>query len=435
MQWTEDQVIDQAPDAASVKAGRGLANPGKWPLLGASEVALWGEAKGSGQKPYQTRIDLKQLGYKCSCPSRKFPCKHALGLFLLYARSPDIFSAGDPPEWVSSWLEQRGQRAEKKAEKASKPVDAQAQAKRAEKRMEKIGAGAAELQRWLYDTVRGGLATLPERDRQFWQNIAARMIDAQAPGLATTLRSMSDTAYYAAGWEQQAWEKLTQLYLATEGIARIEQLPPEQQEDLRAAVGLPYTQEKLQAQDGVPDTWWVLGKQEYVDERLTTVKYWLKGQQSNRFALILQFIVPNQPREIPLVAGTQLEATLVFYPGSYPLRAMIKEQGDTQPFAPLTGYADLSVLEEVRADTVAASPWAQQFPAVLSEITPELVGERLLLRDRNNKVLFTESTFDARWMLLALSGGHPLSVAGIVEFQTIHPLGAWTGANYYTLAQ
>ena len=264
MQWTEDQVLDQAPDAASVKAGKALANPAKWPLLGASEVALWGEAKGSGKKPYQTRIDLKQIGYKCSCPSRKFPCKHALGLFLLYARSPDLFSTDDPPEWLIDWLEQRGQRAEKKAEKASKPVDAKAQAKRAEKRMAKVTAGAEELQRWLHDMARGGLATLPERNYQFWQTIAARMVDAQAPGLAAALRSMNDIAYHAPGWEQHAWEKLTQLYLTTAGVARFEQLTPARQEDLKAALGIPYPQEQLKGE--VEDTWWVLGKQERAEE-------------------------------------------------------------------------------------------------------------------------------------------------------------------------
>ncbi len=82
--WTTDLVLGLAPDAASAKAGRGQAGPGKWTGLGAQDTVLWGEVQGSGQKPYQVRVDLGGPVFKCSCPSRKFPCKHALGLMLIY---------------------------------------------------------------------------------------------------------------------------------------------------------------------------------------------------------------------------------------------------------------------------------------------------------------------------------------------------------------
>lgn len=54
---TEEQIIQLAPDAASVKAGKGLAVPGKWVLLACSERAVWGHCQGSGKNPYQTAID------------------------------------------------------------------------------------------------------------------------------------------------------------------------------------------------------------------------------------------------------------------------------------------------------------------------------------------------------------------------------------------
>jgi len=71
---TADQITALAPDAASLKAGRGLATPRKWQDLGADGGALWGLALGSGAEPYQTRLDLTDFASKCSCPSRKFPC-------------------------------------------------------------------------------------------------------------------------------------------------------------------------------------------------------------------------------------------------------------------------------------------------------------------------------------------------------------------------
>ena len=433
MSWTEDQVLALAPDAASAKAGKGLATPAKWPLLGASEVALWGEAKGSGKNPYQTRIDLSQLGYKCSCPSRKFPCKHALGLFLLYVRQPSIFSPDSPPTWVSEWLEQRTQRSEKQHQKASQPIDEKAQAKRAALRSEKVAAGVDELQRWLKDTVRNGLATLPSREDRFWSATAARMVDAQAPGLASSLRAMGAIAYYATGWEWKAWEALTQLYLVTEGFKRHEQLPPGLQEDVKAALGFTYPQETLRAQPGIDDTWWVLGKQEIPEERITGVRYWLKGEQSGRYALILQFIAPGQPRELTLLPGSRLQASLVFYPGGYPLRAIVKTHQGTQPFTPPVGYPDLLALENETSAALAAQPWLNQMPVVLNSVTPLVAHDQLWLLDQSKRAILVTNQPDAQWKILALSGGQPIAVAGVVEHQTISLLGGWAFGNYHLL--
>src|SRR3954453_23342265 len=100
-----------APDAASVTAARKLARPGAWTEAGHDEQAVWGLCKGSGARPYQTQVDLEGPAYKCSCPSRKFPCKHALALLLRYAGC-DV-PASEPPEWVREWRDERAARAER----------------------------------------------------------------------------------------------------------------------------------------------------------------------------------------------------------------------------------------------------------------------------------------------------------------------------------
>ena len=89
MQFSAESVLALAPDAASAKAANGLTKPGQWPLLGANEAALWGECQGSST--YQTQVDLAGPSFRCSCPSRKFPCKHGLALLLC--------SAQRPPNW------------------------------------------------------------------------------------------------------------------------------------------------------------------------------------------------------------------------------------------------------------------------------------------------------------------------------------------------
>src|SRR5271154_2663051 len=98
--FTEDQIIGLAPDTGSIKSGRDLAIASKWVRFGASEKTVWGECQGSGALPYQTCVDLtNEPAFKCTCPSRKFPCKHGLGLLLLYCRQAASFGQ-DLPDWV-----------------------------------------------------------------------------------------------------------------------------------------------------------------------------------------------------------------------------------------------------------------------------------------------------------------------------------------------
>src|SRR6185312_11440125 len=101
-----------APDAGAAKAGRDLATGRKWRSIARrGDVAVWGECQGSGASPYQTQVDLHGPAFRCSCPSRKFPCKHGLGLLLLLSADPAAFTDAQPPEWVAAWLASRAERA------------------------------------------------------------------------------------------------------------------------------------------------------------------------------------------------------------------------------------------------------------------------------------------------------------------------------------
>ena len=136
MNFSEEQILSMAPDESSRKAGKELANPSKWLNRSHSERALWGECQGSGKYPYQTQIDLTNVSFKCTCPSRKFPCKHGLGLLLTFARDKKSFKEESEPGWVTEWLDRREEREEKKVGKQKeKKADPLAQAKRQENRL------------------------------------------------------------------------------------------------------------------------------------------------------------------------------------------------------------------------------------------------------------------------------------------------------------
>src|SRR6266568_7558945 len=114
---SNDQVLALAPDSSSAAAGKKLGDAKHWKSLGQNPEALWGECQGSAL--YQVRIDLSTLTITCSCPSRKLPCKHGLGLLLLTVDSPKAVPTAEPPEWVTSWLAKRAANSKPKEPKDS----------------------------------------------------------------------------------------------------------------------------------------------------------------------------------------------------------------------------------------------------------------------------------------------------------------------------
>ena len=104
--WTEAQVVKLAPDDSSVSAARRLTNPAVWSDTGSTEILVWGKCQGSGKTPYQVSVDLAGPTFRCSCPSRKFPCKHALALLLLWVRGNGaVADAEQAAEFAREWAE------------------------------------------------------------------------------------------------------------------------------------------------------------------------------------------------------------------------------------------------------------------------------------------------------------------------------------------
>jgi len=111
-----------APDQASLNAARKLLDPAKWPLLATdTQGLLWGECQGSGATPYRVALSEADAGYKCSCPSRKFPCKHSLALMWIRAEGKLTFTTDETPDWVKDWVSRRRGGGAKAATDEDKP--------------------------------------------------------------------------------------------------------------------------------------------------------------------------------------------------------------------------------------------------------------------------------------------------------------------------
>ncbi|WP_342644973.1 SWIM zinc finger family protein [Mucilaginibacter sp. CSA2-8R] len=435
MQLTEDQIFSLAPDEASKKAGRDLATPAKWVSLGVSAQALWGECKGSGSKPYQTQVDLTNVAFKCSCPSRKFPCKHGLGLLLLNSRQPGLFQTANMPGWVSDWLSKRSEKEEKKAEKAEKPVDENALAKRQQAREQKVNAGIQELLMWIKDIVRNGIISLPEKGAAFWENMARRMVDAQAPGLAAMVRQLAATPFWNEGWQSSFMDNLLQIYLVTEGYQHIGNMNPDLQADIRAAIGFTVNQDELRQQEGIHDNWLVLGKEVREEQQLSVEENWLYGIQSGQYALFLQFSARGQVNQVSLMPGSYIKAELVYFPSAVPYRCLIKNHTVINPPQSVAHRACTTwpQVAEYEAMLNTKLPFGNTMPIVVADLKPVQFQKQWWLQDNQGYLCKIADGFKSIYKLLALSGGEALPMAVIGKENVYRPLGVWYQNTYQFL--
>ena len=481
--WTASQVLSLSPDAGSTRRGKSLATLSKWSMLAQTKRAIWGECKGSGKNPYRTAIDLAvdEPAFRCSCPSRKFPCKHALGLFLLWTQA-GTYSQGDPPEWVAKWLQKRDKNTQRIIQKATQShaqsrgqsqqedlsktvsetgavaadvaVDMAAIAKKIQqtqqrqaKRIENVSEGVIDLEQWLQDIIRAGLADLPNQPYRFWDQTAARLVDVQAPGLARRVKALSAIPLSGKGWPERMLKALGSLYLLCQSFKQLESLSPMMQAEVLRQVGLPQNKEELHRRaaagdsfvSSTTDIWHVLGRVVIEEDVLKVQRVWLWSVSSQKAALILSFAHGRrQPLDTSLMPGDSFEGRLLFYPGTGVQRALVVSKTEAAHQSRLKSRLSIGV-ERVEAaiahyaQALSENPWLAEFPIVLSKVWLHHHSGTWYLRDAEHKRLPISPFFTEGWEMLAMSGGRSLCVFGEWNGELFSPLSAWTEKTFVTL--
>ncbi|MFE7139608.1 SWIM zinc finger family protein [Streptomyces sp. NPDC057644] len=438
--WSVEQVLALAPDAASRKAGTRLGAAGPWSGTGCDATgAVWGLCKGSGSTPYRTVIDTTGPACSCSCPSRKFPCKHALGLLLLLASDDTAFRPGEPADWAAAWIEGLRARAARKEEPAADgdgargPVDTAAARKRAERRAERVTGGAQELEQRLADLLRGGLAATDRSGYGLWEETAARMVDAQAPGLAARVRELGAITGSGPGRPVRLLEECGLLHLLDTAWLGRDRLPDPLAATVRTRVGLPMSAEG----PPVRDHWLVLAQYDTPDGRLVTRRIWLYGRGSGRIALLLSFGAAGRAPAQALPVGATIDAELTPYPGGGQLRAELGEQfGATAPAGPPPGIA-AAAAPAVYGNALRDDPWLDAWPVTLRDVIPVPSKDGWQVADAHADTYADGRTGSALpiapaalsrpglWKLVALSGGGPVTVFGEIGHRGFDPFTAW----------
>ncbi|CAA9404555.1 MAG: FIG01127675: hypothetical protein [uncultured Nocardioides sp.] len=439
--WSPRQVSDAAPDASSLTAARRLATPGPWRETGCNEVLVWGQCQGSGKTPYQVSVDVVAPAYRCSCPSRKFPCKHALALLMLWAEGV-LEDSGQMAGFAREWADQRAERASGGPARhgGDTAPDPEAQAKRLAERTARMDAGVADLRVWMGDLVRGGLAAARTQPTSWWDQAAARLVDAQLPALADRVREAGSQVHARPDWADHLLTELGRWWVITSAWQRREALDPVEQADLRVAVGWSQASSEVREVDQRPGPWTVLGAHRSDDGRLQQQRTWLR-HDDGELVVVLDFAGYGQSLATPQLSGARLDVTVARYPGSAPRRGMFVDLPTASgSVATLTGGTTLAAATEDAARSLETAPWRSRHPAALAGVTlgrPSAGsgtssrspgtpgGSDWLVVDATGSVPMTADADP--WLLLAVSGAHEVDVFGELDGGAFRPLSLWTG--------
>jgi len=393
MGLTRSAIEAMAPDQSALTAASSLLKPAKWPVRARSGGLIWGECQGSGANPYRVVADTDEHGSKCTCPSRKFPCKHALALMWLFVDDGATFQDADIPAWVNDWMGRRRKggapAASGEAKSLNSARDAMADAppdpkatarkqaaagKRAQDTRRSVRAATEDLDGWIEDQLRTGLSGFLNELGERCRRIAARLVDAKAGALASRIDEMPSRLLVLPA-EQRVDGVIAELgKLALLTCAW--RAAPDDPDLQREIIGSETREEVLANADAprVRSLWEVLGERVLTRrDGLVSQATWLMNLAPGpqRFAVLLDFFPASAGRRSgAFVPGDRFMAELVFYPAQAPLRAVIAKRdescdapdasSDTWPDAAADPVADL-------AEQALAAPWRIETPVLLPE--------------------------------------------------------------------
>jgi hypothetical protein len=462
---TPEQVLLLAPDRAAAAAASTASDPAAWSAAGCDDQALWGQYIATSAEPYEVAVDLEGPAFRCSCPSRKVPCKHCLGLLLMHAHhrvapakrlpfaqqwmqrrdrhptsrdSPpvaDVRSSGD--DEVATEADAAGTRTGARLG-ATDPQREQRQLDRAER----MRSGLHELDRWLADRVRGGLASPVLADPDTWDRLAARLVDSQCGGLANRVKRIATRVGQHARWHEDVLEEMAVLHALAQGALRTSTLPLDLADGVHAAAGLTVHKDDVLA--GVPSTarWTVLGESRVREDKITVQRTWLASQGApsrpgaapiTTWAMVLAFGAFGNEVTTEHHVGSEFDADVHWYPGAVPLRALVGRCHD-QP-RPSTSPPEAHTVADAVASAgwaVAVEPWLERFPVVVRACALPLGNGRWTLADHTGAMPIVPG-FRRLAELVALGGGDSIVVMGELSADGVLPLTAWAGGGVVLL--
>lgn len=256
---TEQQITALAPNPNAASNARKISLNGGFVsrMRSKDDTFYMGECKGSGKSNYVVSVDFVDESapvFRCSCPSRQFPCKHSLALMFEMMNKKE-FSVGEIPEDILKKREKKEAREAKKAERSKEGEDVSAEGSE-ESRAKRAKAGKAARTKKIKKQLEGlkltgqlvgnlmnaGLSTMGSVSIKTYRDLAKQLGDYYLPGPQAYLNQLvfemesyqkdQDKGHYTAAVEilkkLHALDKKASVYLNE----KLEQDTPEADDDI-----------------------------------------------------------------------------------------------------------------------------------------------------------------------------------------------------------
>lgn len=231
---SEEFINSTAPNQNAILNAWGLVRKNSFVKLNISpdETVIFGECVGSGASNYVTSADFVKPDspvFRCTCPSRQFPCKHALGLMYAYVGGKK-FTTEPIPTDILDKRDKLEKREEKKkvtrtasddnnpsqdavgtSKVSSKKTNKSALVKKIKAQLE----GLELLEKIISNTLQGGLGSIHEKSLKILEDQAKQLGNYYIPGAQFALRGLINLFRISENHERtysKAVEELTVLY-------------------------------------------------------------------------------------------------------------------------------------------------------------------------------------------------------------------------------
>jgi len=376
---------------------------------------------------HRVALDTATKTTYCTCPFVPKPCVHAEALHALFAREGTaVFEpTATLPDWLSARIPHQPthQSTSPSIHQPNNPPTHQPVL-----RLDRAHNGFEDLETWLLDTLRRGVATAVSEDPDFYKTIATRLADASMRGLSRSLRTLEAVPGDHPDWPLRITAVLADAALALHVFRRRALLPEPLLHDLEAFVGFSQKKEAVRAEgESLRDAWAVVGAvEEPVEDSLRQRRTWLFGASSNRFALLLEYAHGGLEFLPGFAPGSVVEGELVFYPSAWQQRALASDGVKTLPkrVEKLPGFEKIDCMARTFASALGKQPWLAALPVVLNQTIPMHHQHRFRLADADGKAVALNNPERVCWSLLALSGGRAITVFGEWNGQTFNAISA-----------
>ena len=283
-------------------------------------------------------------------------------------------------------------------------------------------AGLEDFGRWLCDLVRAGTAAARQQPYSWWDATAARLVDAQLPGLAEQVRDMGSEIHRRDDWAEHLLSVSGRWWTATRTWSSRDALDRDAMADLRAFLGWAQPSADIKAADSVTGSYLVLGGHRTDDGRLLQQRTWLRDESTGETLVVLDFSAGLTPLATPQLAGTVVSTTVSRYPGTPPRRALFAaDPVVTGTTGALPGAVTIAAAQSARAERLAATPFSDRVPVVLGEVVVTVTA-RPSVADADGDRLDLVDDDGSLWSVLAMTGGQPADMFGELSGGRFRPL-------------